>query len=100
MAPNSCEPRAIRASSSGAFGFEHVEAKLAVDGRVPLGRHERELRLPVDEALDEPGAGDPIDVDRIIEQSYRETTVRLPMYQRRRWHGHRTSSATPAATVP
>ena len=43
-------------------GLEHVEAQLAGHGRV-VAAHEAEPRLGVDEAADQPRAGDPVDVD-------------------------------------
>ena len=45
------------------LGLEHVEPKLAGLGDVALGGHELEAGLRVDEAPDEPGRGDPVDVD-------------------------------------
>src|SRR5262249_14275621 len=43
-------------------GIEHVEAYLARGRGVPSRRNELEGRMLVDEAPDEPGAGDPVDM--------------------------------------
>ena len=47
------------------LGLEHVEAQLAALRAVAAGGHELEGRAVVDEAPDEPGAGDAIDVDAL-----------------------------------
>ena len=44
------------------LGLEHVEAELARLRHVALGRHELEPGLRVDEAADQPGRGDAVDV--------------------------------------
>ena len=49
----------------GVLGLEHVEAQLARPGHVALRRDELELGLAVDEAPDQPGAGDAVDVDAL-----------------------------------
>jgi hypothetical protein len=47
------------------LGVEHVEAQLARRRRVTASGHELERRLLVDEATDQPRAGDAVDVDAL-----------------------------------
>src|SRR5262249_10841297 len=49
----------------GELRLEHVEADLARLGTIPAGGNELEPRVRVDEATDEPGARDPVDVDAL-----------------------------------
>lgn len=69
------------------LGLEHVEAQLARLGRVALAAHEREARLRIEEAPDEPRAGDAVDVDVLASDpgtaAYRGGQHRLLMLHRR-----------------
>src|SRR5205823_3046567 len=47
------------------LGLEHVEAELARLGTISLARYEFEPRVRVDDAPNQPGARDPIDVDAL-----------------------------------
>ena len=47
----------------GEFALVHVEPELTRQRGVPLGRHELEPRLRVDEPPDQPRAGDPVYLD-------------------------------------
>src|SRR5262249_40546463 len=49
----------------GELGLEHVEAQFAGVGAVAFARHELELRLRIDEAADQPGAGNAVDIDAL-----------------------------------
>ena len=49
----------------GELGVEHIEAKLSHGRSVAAGRDELERGLRIDEATDEPGARDAVDVDSL-----------------------------------
>src|SRR2546426_7875974 len=61
------------------LGLEHVEAELASLGTVSLTRHELEPRIRVDDAPDEPGARDPIDVDALPSDPGATTKIFDPL---------------------
>ena len=54
----------------GEIGVEHVKAQLAALRPVAARRHELELGLRVDEASNQPCAGDPVDVDPFARNPY------------------------------
>src|SRR6516225_9798167 len=63
--------------------LEHVEAQLAFLRSIAFARYELEARLRIDEAANQPGAGDPISVDTLagypgsVAKRFLETGLRL-----------------------
>src|SRR5262249_19266411 len=61
-APRSSSTSKVHLSPSWELGLEHVEAQLAFVGAIALAGYEFETRFGIDEAPDQPGAGDAIDI--------------------------------------
>ena len=101
----SSQPGALEQHLEGAavalvreLGLEHVEADLARLRRVALARHELEARLGVDEAADQPGRGDAVDVDALRASPTSALADRAtPSSPTRASSGRDRSRARPAA---